>query len=80
MTDLLRLDFINSLPQPLWIKQWGEKEFMWPVQDICVESGIIRVDVCGLLQAIQIGDVKEFKDDAGNIYDSEVFYTDYEEE
>lgn len=52
---------------------------MWPVQDMCVESGIVRVDVCGLLQAMHISDIAEFKDDSGTIYDAEVFYSDYEE-
>lgn len=80
MTDLLRMDFINSLPQPLWTRQWGDKEFMWPVQDLCVESGIVRVDVCGLLQAMHVSDIAEFKDDSGTIYDAEVFYSDYEVE
>jgi len=80
MSDLLRMDFINSLPQPLFIRQWGDKGFMWPVQDMCVESGIVRIDVCGLLQAIHIGDIAELKDDGGNIYESEVFYSDYIED
>lgn len=79
MIHLLRIDFINSLPQPLWIRQWGDKEFMWPVQDMCVESGIVRVDVCGRLQAMHISDIAEFKDDSDTIYDAEVFYSDYEE-
>jgi len=78
MSDLLRMDFINSLPQPLWIRQWGDKEFMWPVQDLCVESGIVRIDVCGLLQAMHISDIAEFKDDSGAIHDAETFYSDYE--
>lgn len=80
MTDLLRMDFINSLPQPLWIRQWGRDSFDMPVWDICVETGLIRIDVCGLLDKLHIGDVAEFKDDAGVVYSSEVFYSDYEEE
>jgi len=80
MTDLLRMDFINSLPQPLWVRQWGRDSFDMPVWDICVETGLIRIDVCGLLDKLHIGDVAEFKDDAGVVYSSEVFYSDYEEE
>lgn len=80
MTDLLRMDFINSLPQPLWIRQWGRDSFDRPVWDICVETGLIRIDVCGLLDKLHIGDVAEFKDDTGVVYSSEVFYSDYEEE
>ena len=80
MTDLLRLDFINTIPQPLWVRQWGRDNFDWPLYDICVLTGLIRIDVCGKLDRLHIGDIAQFKDDAGNIYDSEVFYTDYEEE
>lgn len=74
MSDLLKIEFINSLPQPLWIKQWGDKEFMWPVQDICVETGIIRIDVCGMLDRLHIGDVYEFKDADGEVYNADEFY------
>lgn len=80
MTDLLRLDFINSLPQPLWVRKWGRDSFDWPLYEICVETGLMKIDVCGMLDRLHIGDVAQFKDDAGNVYDSEVFYTDYEEE
>ena len=68
MTDLLRLDFINSLPQPLWVRQWGRETFDCPLYDICVETGLMRIDVCGLLDRLHIRDVAQFKDDAGNIY------------
>lgn len=80
MTDLLRMDFINSLPQPLWVRQWGRTSFDWPIYDICVETGLIRIDVCGKLDKLHICDVAEFKDDYGTVYDSNVFYIDYEEE
>lgn len=80
MSDLLRMDFINSLPQPLWVRQWGRDSFDMPVWDICVETGLIRIDVCGLLDKLHIGDVAEFKDDRGVVYSSEVFYSDYEED
>jgi len=72
--DLLNIDFINSLPQPLWVRQWGDKEFLWPLYEICVETGLIRIDVCGKLDNLHIGDVAQFKDDNGTVYESEEFY------
>jgi hypothetical protein len=72
--DLLNIDFINNLYQPLWIRQWGDKEFLWPVYDICVLTGLIRIDVCGKLQAMHFSDIAEIKDDSGNIYEAEEFY------
>lgn len=79
MTDLLRIDFINRLPQPLWVRRWGRDSFDFPVWDICVETGLIRIDVCGMLDKLHIGDVAEFKDDAGVVHSSDSFYCDYEE-
>lgn len=79
MNDLLRLEFINSLPQPLWVRQWGRDSFDWSLYEICVETGLISIDVCGKLDKLHIGDVAQFKDDSGTVYDAEVFYSDYEE-
>lgn len=73
-SDLLNIDFINSLPQPLWVRQWGDKDFLWPLYEICVETGLMRIDVCGKLDNLHIGDVAQFRDDYGTVYDSEEFY------
>lgn len=76
MSDVLRMDFINSLPPPLWAKVSGT---WWPVYDIEVETGLFRIDVCGLLQACDMADASEFRDSAGTSHDTETFYSDYEE-
>lgn len=73
-TDLLNIDFINSLPQPLWVRQCGRESFDWPLYEICVETGLMRIDVCGKLDNLHIGDVAQFKDDCGTVYDAEEFY------
>ena len=69
MTDLLNMDKLNSLPQPLWIRGW-------PVYDIDVQTGLYRVDVCGKLDVCKWGSVITFKDAYGNIHDPEDFYMD----
>lgn len=74
MADLLNIDFINSLPQPLWVRQWGRTDFDWPLYEICVETGLMQIDVCGKLDNLHIGDVAQFRDDHGTVYDSEEFY------
>lgn len=79
MSDLLNINFINSLPQPIWVRQWGRESFDWPLYEICVETGLMKIDVCGKLDNLHIGDVAQFKDDAGNIYDSEEFYLEIDE-
>ena len=77
MSDLLRMDHINSLPQPFIATFCGGDE--WPVVDICVETGCLRIDVVGKLQPMHISDVMHFTDEAGVKHDTETFYSDYEE-
>lgn len=78
--DLLNMQHINSLPQPFMIRLWGDKNITWPLDHICVETGLLKFDVCGLLQLGHIRDVAEFIDSAGIHHDSETFYSDYEAE
>ena len=56
MGDILKADFINKLPQPLYIRLLGDKKTIWPVESICVETGCARIDVCGMLQATHISE------------------------
>ena len=41
--DRFDMAYIDSLPLPLW-------DGDWPVFDIDVETGLYRIDVCGLLE------------------------------
>lgn len=77
-TDKLNLAYINSLPQPLFIRLAGDKDFSWPLESIDVETGLLRFDVCGKLDYGHIGDVAEFRDSNGVIHDAETFYSDYD--
>ena len=76
MSDKLHMDYINSLPQPFIGRFFGGDE--WPIYDIDVETGLLRIDVCGKLQVKEIGEVRFFRDDNGIEHDSETFYSDYE--
>ena len=75
-TDKLRMDYINSLPQPFIAHFYGGDE--WPVCDIEVQTGLLRIDVCGKMQAKHIGAVRFFRDADGKEHDSETFYTDHD--
>ena len=75
MTDLLRLEYINSLPQPFIATFCGGDE--WPVYEIDVETGALRIDVVGKLQAMHIAEVMHFTDEEGVKHDAETFYSDY---
>lgn len=73
MGDLLRMDFINGLPPPLFAYVSGS---WWPIHDIDVQTGLLRMDIVGLLQAESFGSVLRVKDANGVEYDSDVFYNE----
>ena len=73
--DLLDMDYINSLPQPLWanhLRAW------WPVHDIDVKTGMLRIDACGLLDVLHIGGLLKFRDDSGTEHHADDFYAESE--
>ena len=72
--DMLDMAYINSLPQPFVGRLYGGSE--WPIFDMDVESGLVRIDVCGKLDVKTIGDFRCFRDDAGFEHLSEGFYLD----
>ena len=78
MSDLLRIDHINSLPQPFIARLLGGSE--WPVYDIDVETGLLRIDVCGLLEVKHITDVTLFIDAEWVIHDVDSFYNEDDQE
>lgn len=71
--DILKMNHINSLPHPLYIRTWGSK-ILWPLHEICVETGCLKFDVCGKLQPSHISDIAEFIDSDNNKHDPETFY------
>lgn len=44
----------------LFATKWG-KELWWPIHDIELDCGLIRIDVCGLLEILDLGDVAKIK-------------------
>ncbi len=76
MTDMLRMDYINSLPQPFMVTFVGGDE--WPLIFICVQTGLMQIDVVGKNQNMEIGEVRHFTDADGIDHDMETFFVDYE--
>lgn len=74
MSDILDMDYINSLPQPFIGRQLGG--WWWAVHDFEVQTGMMRIDVCGLLQVTHIGEFTAFRDGSGIEHDAEGFYSD----
>lgn len=73
--DILSMARINSLPQPFIARFIGGGE--WPVYDIEVQTGLLRIDVVGMLEVKHIADVLFFRDESGAEHDAESFYADY---
>lgn len=75
--DLLDMDWINSLPQPFMAADSSHgKRYWWPVNDFEVQTGLYRIDVCGLLQVCSIGDHFVFMDGNGVEHSYEDFFVD----
>jgi len=72
MSDILKMDYINSLPQPFIARFIGGSEY--PIYDIDVETGLMRVDVMGKLDVTHISEVNYFLDMDGVKHDPETFY------
>ncbi len=78
MSDLLIMDYINSLPQPLIFEFVGDKPgHGWEVNDIDVETGLLRINVMGKLDVKNIAEARRFIDMNGGLHDPETFYSDY---
>ncbi len=78
MTDKLRFDFINSLPQPFLARFCGDKVW-WPVESIEVECALVRIAVCGKLQIKPFSEVMEIKDADNETHDPDTFYNEEQE-
>lgn len=77
MSDLLRMDYINSLPQPFTARFFGDRDLWWPVHDFEVQTALMRIDVCGRLQVMGLGQVAEIRDGDGTLHDPDTFWSDY---
>ncbi len=74
--DLLDMDYINSLPQPLF---WLDgPNWVWPVNDFEVETGLFRIDVMGRLDVKHIGEAIRFRDSDGTVHLADDLYLDPE--
>lgn len=74
MADLLDMAYINSLPHPLFADLGAGS--IWPMHDICVQTGLVCIDVCGLLQVEHFGGVMRFRDADGKKHSTDDFYLD----
>ncbi len=74
MADKLKMDALNALPHPLLARFIGGD--VWPVLDICVETGLMRIDVCGMADRHHFVDVAVIIDGDGGEHAAEQFWHD----
>lgn len=70
MADKLNMDLINSLPQPFYTTC----KFGWPIHDIDVEAGLMRLDVMGKLDVTHIAEHYTVRDQDGNVHETDDWY------
>lgn len=75
MSDVLRMEHINRLPQPFLVRFCGDKTW-WPVNDFEVATGLMRIDVCGKLEVRSFGEVMEISDGDHQPHDPDTFYNE----
>lgn len=73
MADLLNKAKFDNLPHPLYLRLFGSKQW-WPAESICVQTGLTRIDVCGMIDIIEFGGVAQVRDADGNLFEPEDFY------
>jgi len=71
--DRLRMDYINSLPQPFIVRFCGSTHW-WPVESFEVQTGLMRIDVCGKLEVKRFSEVMEIKDGDNQPHDPDSFW------
>ena len=74
MADKLDIGALNSLPQPFLARFVGGD--VWPIYDICVETGLTRIDVCGKLDIKDFCEITHLTDCDGQTHETEQFWLD----
>ncbi len=72
MSDRLKFDELNKLPLPIICRFIGGSE--WPLYDIDVETGFMRIDVCGKLDKKHFVDVTHLTDADGIKHEADDFW------
>lgn len=75
MSDLLKINSFNRLQHPLFCRFAGDSSDSL-IETVCVQTGLMRIDVYGKIDHRHIGEVMEIVDGDGNRYDVDDFYID----
>jgi hypothetical protein len=70
--DKLNMEKFNSLPHPITARLYGGGEYWIEILD--VQTGCMRIDVCGKSQLSHFSDVKELIDIDGGKHNPDDFW------
>lgn len=70
MTDKVCIKHLEDMEWPVFANIMPGS---WPVEEICLETGIVIIDACGISQVVLFEDVLSITDDCGdNFYPEEL--------
>jgi len=72
--DIIDIAKFNSLPAPVTAVLFGGSKY-W-IDTLCVQTGCMSIDVCGMLDKSHFSDVKQLIDIDGGIHDPDDFWLD----
>ncbi len=75
--DKIDIVKFNALPGPVTARLCGGAE--WWIETLCVQTALMRVDVCGQTDRHCFSEVMALIDADGIEHDPETFWTDYVE-
>lgn len=70
--DLINGPKFNALPAPVTAKMLGGSE--WPIESLDVQTGCMRLDVCGKIDVNRFSEVVELIDIDGGRHDPDDFW------
>ena len=60
--------------ETVWARRYGAKDWWWPINDVELDCGIFRIDVCGLLEVWALDECPELRINNDRIIPAEHFY------
>lgn len=58
----------------VWVRQWGDKDWWWPLVFVELDTGLLKMDVVGKTQNLHLDDVAQLRINDEPPIDSDNFY------
>lgn len=55
----------------IWMREWGDNGGWWPIVFVEMDCGLIKIDVCGKTQNMDLGDCAQLRIENDTIIDNE---------